>query len=49
VDLVKLNQAQKRDAVLEGGLEENKAKRRKVDRETYQKASDDFWGPELPK
>jgi cyclin H len=49
VDLVKLNQAQKRDAVLEGGLEENKAKRRKVEREDYQKASDDFWGPELPK
>lgn len=49
VDLVKLNQAQKRDAVAEGGLEENKAKRRKLDRETYEKASDDFWGPELKK
>jgi cyclin H len=50
VDLVKLNQAQKRDAVVaEGGLEENKAKRRKVERETYEKASEDFWGPELGK
>ncbi|KAH8725991.1 cyclin-like protein [Phaeosphaeriaceae sp. PMI808] len=49
VDLVKLNQAQKRDAVAEGGLEESKAKRRKVDRETYEKASDEFWGPELGK
>ncbi|KAF1915401.1 cyclin-like protein [Ampelomyces quisqualis] len=49
VDLVKLNQAQKRDAVAEGGLEEHKAKRRKVERETYEKASDDFWGPELGK
>jgi cyclin H len=49
VDLVKLNQAQKRDAVAEGGLEESKAKRRKVERETYEKASDEFWGPELPK
>lgn len=49
VDLVKLNQAQKRDAVAEGGLEESKAKRRKLDRETYEKASDDFWGPELKK
>jgi cyclin H len=49
VDLVKLNQAQKRDAIEEGGLEENKAKRRKVERETYEKASDDFWGPELGK
>jgi cyclin H len=49
VDLVKLNQAQKRDAVQEGELEESKAKRRKIGRETYEKASDDFWGPELPK
>ncbi|KAH4068051.1 hypothetical protein HBI56_114320 [Parastagonospora nodorum] len=51
VDLVKLNQAQKRDAVNEenGGIEENKAKRRKVGREEYQKASDEFWGPELGK
>jgi len=49
IDLVKLNQAQKRDAVADGGLEENKAKRRKVARENYQKEADDFWGPELPK
>jgi cyclin H len=49
VDLVKLNQAQKRDAIQEGGLEESKAKRRKVERETYEKANDEFWGPELPK
>jgi cyclin H len=48
VDLVKLNQAQKRDADgKEGGLEEGIAKRRKVERETYEKASDSFWGPEL--
>ena len=49
VDLVKLNQAQKRDVVQEGELEESKAKRRKIGRETYEKASDDYWGPELPK
>jgi cyclin H len=51
VDLVKLNQAQKRDAVNEeeNGVEESKAKRRKLGRETYEKASDDFWGPELGK
>jgi cyclin H len=49
IDLVKLNQAQKRDAVADGELEENKAKRRKVARETYQKEADEFWGPELPK
>ncbi|KAH7074906.1 cyclin-like protein [Paraphoma chrysanthemicola] len=53
VDLVKLNQAQKRDAVKEDGdgveLEESKAKRRKIERETYEKASDEFWGPELKK
>ncbi|KAF2024904.1 cyclin-like protein [Setomelanomma holmii] len=53
VDLVKLNQAQKRDAVKEDGdgieLEESKAKRRKIERETYEKASNEFWGPELKK
>tara|TARA_R110002003_G_scaffold505_7_gene20165 strand:- start:7240 stop:8085 length:846 start_codon:yes stop_codon:yes gene_type:complete len=53
VDLVKLNQAQKRDAVKEDGdgveLEESKAKRRKIERENYEKASDEFWGPELKK
>lgn len=49
VDLVKLNQAQKRDAVNEedGELEQGKAKRRKLGRETYEKAAEDFWGPEL--
>ena len=47
VDLVKLNQAQKRDAVEGGGLDENKAKRRKLDRESFQKESDSFWGPAL--
>jgi cyclin H len=49
IDLVKLNQAQKRDAVVaEGGaLEESKAKRRKVARENYEKEADEFWGPEL--
>lgn len=49
IDLVKLNQAQKRDAVEGGGLEESKAKRRKLQREGYEKEADDFWGPELPK
>lgn len=49
VDLVKLNQAQKRDAVDGGGLEESKAKRRKLAREGYEKESDAFWGPELTK
>ncbi|CAO2649619.1 Nn.00g070040.m01.CDS01 [Neocucurbitaria sp. VM-36] len=50
IDLVKLNQAQKRDAVAEdGGLEVSKAKRRKLERESYEKESDAFWGPELQK
>lgn len=50
VDLVKLNQAQKRDAVTDkGDLDEHKAKRRKVERETYEKESESFWGPELGK
>lgn len=49
VDLVKLNQAQKRDAVQGEALEESKAKRRKLAREGYEKESDAFWGPELPK
>jgi cyclin H len=47
VDLVKLNQAQKRDAVQGSELDENKAKRRKLDREKFEKESDSFWGPEL--
>ena len=47
IDLVKLNQAQKRDALQGGELEESKAKRRKLERETYEKESDAFWGPEL--
>ncbi|RAR14311.1 cyclin-like protein [Stemphylium lycopersici] len=49
VDLVKLNQAQKRDAVQGDALEESKAKRRKLAREGYEKESDAFWGPELAK
>lgn len=49
VDLVKLNQAQKRDAVQGSDLDEHKAKRRRMDRENFQKDSDSFWGPELPK
>jgi cyclin H len=52
VDLVKLNQAQKRDA-MEGAngeqLEESKAKRRKLARENNEKEADAFWGPELGK
>lgn len=47
VDLVKLNQAQKRDAVQGADLDEHKAKRRKMDRENFEKDSDTFWGPEL--
>ncbi|KAF2181651.1 cyclin-like protein [Zopfia rhizophila CBS 207.26] len=49
MDLVKLNKAQKRDAAEGGQLEESKAKRRKLEREGYQKEADEFWGPELPK
>lgn len=49
VDLVKLNQAQKRDAVADGELEEHKAKKRKIARESHQKEADEFWGPELNK
>ncbi|KAI8940578.1 hypothetical protein NX059_001853 [Plenodomus lindquistii] len=47
VDLVKLNQAQKRDAVGEEGLDERKAKKRKVAREEWEKEGEAFWGPEL--
>ncbi|KAF2112010.1 cyclin-like protein [Lophiotrema nucula] len=53
IDLVKLNQAQKRDAVKSedggSGLEESKAKRRKLGREKYEKEADEFFGPELGK
>lgn len=49
IDLVKLNQAQKRDTLADGELEESKAKRRKLARESHQKEADEFWGPELPK
>ncbi|KAJ4302853.1 hypothetical protein N0V90_001744 [Kalmusia sp. IMI 367209] len=48
-DLVKLSQAQKRDAVRDGELEESKAKKRKLNREKAEKEADAFWGPELPK
>lgn len=47
MDLVKLNEAHKRDAVRDGELDERKAKRRKLDRERAQKEADEFWGPEL--
>jgi cyclin H len=51
IDLVKLNQAQKRDALASGGddVEESTAKRRKITKEQYEKEADDFWGPELSK
>jgi cyclin H len=50
IDKLKLlNQAQKRGGAEDGEVEENKAKRRKVERETYEKANNDFWGPELGK
>lgn len=48
-DLVKLSQAQKRDAVQDGQLDENKAKKRKLNREKAEADADAFWGPELPK
>ncbi|KAF2273860.1 cyclin-like protein [Westerdykella ornata] len=53
IDLVKLNQAQKRDVTVRveenggEGLEESKAKRRKVARERAEREADEFWGPSL--
>lgn len=49
IDLVGLNKAHKRDAVDNGALDENKAKRRKLQREEHDKDRDVFWGPDLPK
>lgn len=55
IDLVKLNQAQKRDVTVRveenggEGLEESKAKRRKVAREKAEREADEFWGPSLKK
>jgi cyclin H len=48
-NLAGLNKAQKRDQVADGKLEESIAKKRKLERETAQKESDEFWGPELKK
>ncbi|KAJ4353979.1 uncharacterized protein N0V89_005711 [Didymosphaeria variabile] len=48
-DLVALNAGKKRDVVRDGTLEEGKAKRRKLNRETAEKENDAFWGPELKK
>lgn len=49
MDLVKLNAAQKRDAGEEGKLDENVAKKRKVEREQSAKEADDLFGPGLQK
>jgi cyclin H len=49
MDLVKLNAAQKRDAGEEGKLDENVAKKRKLEREQTAKEADDLFGPNLQK
>ncbi|KAF2755855.1 hypothetical protein EJ05DRAFT_80119 [Pseudovirgaria hyperparasitica] len=48
IDLIGLNKAQKRDATMDGKLEEGLAKKRKIEREKQEKEADDFWGPPLP-
>lgn len=49
MDLVKLNAAQKRDAGEDGKLDENVAKKRKLEREQNAKEADDVFGPDLSK
>jgi cyclin H len=46
-DLVKLNSAQKRDAGEDGRLDENVAKKRRLDREKTEKDANDLFGPAL--
>jgi cyclin H len=47
LDLVGLNQAQKRDASKDGLLDENLAKKRKLERERSLKEAEDVFGPSL--
>jgi cyclin H len=47
LDLVGLNQAQKRDAGKNGMLDENLAKKRKLEREKSMKEAEDVFGPSL--
>ncbi|KAF2086910.1 cyclin-like protein [Saccharata proteae CBS 121410] len=47
-DLVTLNRAQKREGT-QDGLDENVAKKRKLEREKHEKQADTFWGPEISK
>ncbi|KAL8992887.1 MAG: hypothetical protein Q9169_006761 [Polycauliona sp. 2 TL-2023] len=49
LDLVKMNEAQKRDADRDGGngLDENVVKKRKLEREQSMKESEDLFGPAL--
>ncbi|KAK7531327.1 cyclin-like protein [Phyllosticta citribraziliensis] len=48
-DLIGLHAAQKRGGALEGQVDENAAKRRKLEREQSQQQAEEFWGPELKK
>lgn len=49
LDLVKLNQASKRDATENGKLDDNIAKKRKMERETMEQEGHDLFGPSLTK
>jgi cyclin H len=49
VDLVKMNQATKRDATENGKLDDSLAKKRKLEREAMEKEGDDLFGPALVK
>jgi cyclin H len=49
LDLVKLNQATKRDATENGKLEDGIAKKRKLEREALEKEGEDLFGPALVK
>jgi cyclin H len=49
VDLVGLNKAQKRDGDVDGKLDEQKAKKRKMAREKSEREGDDLFGPDLVK
>lgn len=49
MDLVGLHAAQKRGVAAEGAIDENFAKKRKLEREKADKEADEFWGPELKK
>jgi cyclin H len=47
IDLVGLNKSRKRDAAEDGKLEENLAKKRRLEREKAQKEGEDLFGPKL--